>query len=309
MPRSSRSCPGGLVYHVWNRAAGRLRLCKTDADHLALEPIMTEAQQRNSLTILDCGGMTVAFNKSYVPFVMPTLICETYGVKMKTQLILGLLVPLAIAAFAGGANADKVIQTTQMSVEDGPLRNFVVVRNEIVKPDIKLRNCDGSISACELSFDIIIREKAKADDDKVSEVVVETDRLPYGDISNWDDPEWIAVNADGRRVVAIYNQNGFCRAAVFERDDAGAFRSVNRQSWSIGKDGSVCVKCKSAVVDLSSPGEIIVAVEFANNDRCKFKFAVTQSECAWHQISGPKVEEMPSCIRNEPNKPDGLKGK
>jgi putative transposase len=53
MPRSSRSCPGGLVYHVWNRAAGRLRLFKTDADYLAFERIMVEARQRHPLAILD----------------------------------------------------------------------------------------------------------------------------------------------------------------------------------------------------------------------------------------------------------------
>jgi hypothetical protein len=26
--------PGGFIYHVWNRAAGRLRLFKKDADYL-----------------------------------------------------------------------------------------------------------------------------------------------------------------------------------------------------------------------------------------------------------------------------------
>jgi hypothetical protein len=71
MRHPSRSCPGAFVDHVKNRATGRLRLCKTDADHLALEPIMTEAQQRHSLTILDCGGMTVAFKQSYLRFIPP----------------------------------------------------------------------------------------------------------------------------------------------------------------------------------------------------------------------------------------------
>ena len=53
MPRVARNCPGGLVYHVWNRAAGRLRLFKKDQDYLALEKILLEAQQRHPLPILD----------------------------------------------------------------------------------------------------------------------------------------------------------------------------------------------------------------------------------------------------------------
>jgi putative transposase len=53
MPRKARSCPGGYVYHVWNRAAGRLRLFKKDDDFLAMERILIEAHARCPLELLD----------------------------------------------------------------------------------------------------------------------------------------------------------------------------------------------------------------------------------------------------------------
>ncbi len=53
MPRDARHCPGGLVYHVWNRAAGRLRLFKKPQDYLAFEKVMLEAHRRHPLPILD----------------------------------------------------------------------------------------------------------------------------------------------------------------------------------------------------------------------------------------------------------------
>ncbi len=53
MPRRSRQCPGQLIYHVWNRAAGRLRLFKKDADYLAFKRILVEAHQRHPIRLLD----------------------------------------------------------------------------------------------------------------------------------------------------------------------------------------------------------------------------------------------------------------
>jgi putative transposase len=52
MPRAARQCPGGYVYHVWNRAAGRLRLFKKDSDYLAFERVLIEAHQRFPLRLL-----------------------------------------------------------------------------------------------------------------------------------------------------------------------------------------------------------------------------------------------------------------
>jgi len=53
MPRLARNCPGGLVYHVLNRANGRLRLFKKDDDFLAFERVLVEAHRRTPIRILD----------------------------------------------------------------------------------------------------------------------------------------------------------------------------------------------------------------------------------------------------------------
>jgi putative transposase len=53
MPRSARQCPGGFVYHIWNRAAGRLRLFKKHEDYLAFERVLLEAHRRHPLKLLE----------------------------------------------------------------------------------------------------------------------------------------------------------------------------------------------------------------------------------------------------------------
>jgi putative transposase len=53
MPRIARVAPGGLVYHVLNRANGRLRLFKKDEDFLAFEEVMALAHERLPIRILD----------------------------------------------------------------------------------------------------------------------------------------------------------------------------------------------------------------------------------------------------------------
>lgn len=53
MPRIARRVPGGLVYHVLNRANGRLRLFKKDEDFVAFERVLVEAHQRVPIRILD----------------------------------------------------------------------------------------------------------------------------------------------------------------------------------------------------------------------------------------------------------------
>jgi putative transposase len=52
MPRTARVAPGGEVYHVLNRAAGRFRMLKTRKDFLALEQIILQAQQRVPMRVL-----------------------------------------------------------------------------------------------------------------------------------------------------------------------------------------------------------------------------------------------------------------
>ncbi len=52
MPRVARKAPGGLVYHVLNRANGRLRLFKKEQDYIAFEQVLAEAHQRVPIRIL-----------------------------------------------------------------------------------------------------------------------------------------------------------------------------------------------------------------------------------------------------------------
>ena len=52
MPRTARNAPGGLVYHVLNRANGRLRLFKKEEDFLAFERVMKLAFERIPIRIL-----------------------------------------------------------------------------------------------------------------------------------------------------------------------------------------------------------------------------------------------------------------
>jgi putative transposase len=53
MPRQARVAPGGLIYHVWNRAVAKTKIFKSDADFAAFERVLIEAKQRFPLRILD----------------------------------------------------------------------------------------------------------------------------------------------------------------------------------------------------------------------------------------------------------------
>ena len=52
MPRKARCAPGGLVYHVLNRSAGRTKLFRTDQDFLAFQRVMLEALDRHPMLLL-----------------------------------------------------------------------------------------------------------------------------------------------------------------------------------------------------------------------------------------------------------------
>jgi putative transposase len=52
MPRTARHAPGGLAYHVLNRANGRLRLFKKAEDYLAFEQVLALAHERTPIRIL-----------------------------------------------------------------------------------------------------------------------------------------------------------------------------------------------------------------------------------------------------------------
>ena len=53
MPRAKRVTLGGYVYHVLNRANGRLEIFKKDGDFTAFEKILAEGQERFDMRI--CG--------------------------------------------------------------------------------------------------------------------------------------------------------------------------------------------------------------------------------------------------------------
>ena len=53
MPRAKRITPGGYTYHVLNRANGRLRIFRKDADFLAFEQILAEGIERFGMRV--CG--------------------------------------------------------------------------------------------------------------------------------------------------------------------------------------------------------------------------------------------------------------
>jgi putative transposase len=52
MPRTARIAPGGLVYHVLNRAIGKKRLFAKDTDFEAFQRVMVEAHSRHPIQIL-----------------------------------------------------------------------------------------------------------------------------------------------------------------------------------------------------------------------------------------------------------------
>jgi putative transposase len=52
MPRQARAAPAGLIYHVLNRAAGRMKMFRRDSDFHAFERVLHEAHQRHPLRIL-----------------------------------------------------------------------------------------------------------------------------------------------------------------------------------------------------------------------------------------------------------------
>jgi putative transposase len=46
MPRRARQCPGGIVYHVLNRAAGHTDLFRSTKDHLAFQKTLRDAHAK-----------------------------------------------------------------------------------------------------------------------------------------------------------------------------------------------------------------------------------------------------------------------
>jgi putative transposase len=66
MPRTARVAPGGLCYHVLNRAVGRIHLFRTERDFEAFERIMIEAHGRFGLRL--CAWCVLANHWHFVPW-------------------------------------------------------------------------------------------------------------------------------------------------------------------------------------------------------------------------------------------------
>ena len=52
MPRRSREATGGIVYHVLNRAVGRMKLFEKEEDYLAFERVLEETCDRTEMRLL-----------------------------------------------------------------------------------------------------------------------------------------------------------------------------------------------------------------------------------------------------------------
>lgn len=52
MPRVARIAPGGIIYHVFNRADGRLRLFQKDADYAAFTTLLAEVHETAPVRVL-----------------------------------------------------------------------------------------------------------------------------------------------------------------------------------------------------------------------------------------------------------------
>ena len=53
MPRHAQHAPGGVIYHVLNRAAGRMKLFRDDADYAAFIRALAETIERIPMRV--CG--------------------------------------------------------------------------------------------------------------------------------------------------------------------------------------------------------------------------------------------------------------
>lgn len=52
MPRRPREATGGIVYHVLNRAVGRMKLCEKEEDYWAFERVLEETYERTEMRLL-----------------------------------------------------------------------------------------------------------------------------------------------------------------------------------------------------------------------------------------------------------------
>jgi len=76
MPRKRRRCPGGLAYHVFNRATARERIFDDAADYLAFERVLAEARERLAGRKAGRGGKRDGCDFVYSSTLVDTTICH-----------------------------------------------------------------------------------------------------------------------------------------------------------------------------------------------------------------------------------------
>jgi hypothetical protein len=74
MPRPLRIAVGEMVYHVHNRANGRMQIFARDSDYEAFEQVLIEARERISMRVLACclmpsAGMPITGPSALVTFI------------------------------------------------------------------------------------------------------------------------------------------------------------------------------------------------------------------------------------------------
>jgi putative transposase len=74
MPRRPRIAPGGLVYHVLNRAVARLALFEKEADYEAFERVLAEQRHRCVIDVgvWVLGTQIISLERSLVVVMLPS---------------------------------------------------------------------------------------------------------------------------------------------------------------------------------------------------------------------------------------------
>jgi putative transposase len=137
MPRRARQAPGGLIYHVLNRAVGRMRMFTKDADYAAFVKVMVEAQKHCPMRLLAYSVMPNHWHMVLWPradgelsrFMHWLTMTHTQRWRHHRQLVgLGPLYQGRFKAFP--AQSDGHLLVVLRYVERNPLRAGLVQRAE-----------------------------------------------------------------------------------------------------------------------------------------------------------------------------------
>ena len=135
MPRRARAAAGGIVYHVLNRAVGRMRLFARDPDYQAFQRTLEQAHQRHPIRILSYCVMPNHFHLVLWPKNDGDLsrfmfwLTMTHAQRWRTAHHAVGLGPLYQGRFkAFPVQSDEHLRTVCRYVERNPLRAKLVER-------------------------------------------------------------------------------------------------------------------------------------------------------------------------------------